>query len=141
MPIVRIRWDANKSPTAVPGSLVDFLRDEAGMDSAEAVRSAQDLIHGRSVEAYFDLGENEAATAFSQKLAAWGLETHVESDKEIEKADRITRLKGWVGPAIFLAIVLVGAIIQEPWYGVILFLLALGGIVFFFVIRSTNRRN
>ena len=55
-----MRFVQHARPTAVPDSLVEFLRNEAGMDSAEAVKSAQHLVRGKDIEIHFDLGENEA---------------------------------------------------------------------------------
>src|SRR5207244_339281 len=96
MPIVSMRFVQHARPTAVPDSLVEFLRNEAGMDSAEAVKSAQHLVRGKDIEIHFDLGENEAAEMFSDKLSVWGLEGKIRSDTEIEKSDglRVSSL-GW----------------------------------------------
>jgi hypothetical protein len=119
MPIVIMRWKAKLRPASVPHSLIELLRNEAGMDATEIVSASNDLLNGKDVEAYFDYGENAATKALSEKLKASGLETTIRSDAEIDRSVRLDRIRSWLVPGIFAAIVLVGAIVEEPWYGII----------------------
>jgi hypothetical protein len=139
MPVVLIRYTEERRPTAVPSALIELLKTEAGMDSAEAASASENLLRGREVETWFDYGENAAATEFARKVLALGVDTTVPSDATLEKADRINRFKSWLVPGLLFVIVLIGAIAQEPLYGVILLAVAAGGVSVFLIIRSINR--
>jgi hypothetical protein len=140
MPIVTMRWKDKRRPAAVPHSLIELLRSEAGMDATEIVSASNDLLNGKGVEAYFDYGENAAARALAGNLKAFGMETTIRSDAEIDRSVRLDRIRSWLVPGILAAIVLVGAIVEEPWYGIIALVLLGGGITVFLVIRTLNRK-
>jgi hypothetical protein len=62
MPVVRIKgWPRDARPGVPPDALIMLLRHEAGMDSLEAKEAVTRLMDGKSVDAYFDLGETKAA--------------------------------------------------------------------------------
>jgi hypothetical protein len=140
MPIVIMRWKDEHRPAAVPHSLIELLRSEAGMDATEITSASNDLLHGKDVQAYFDYGENAAAKALSEKLKACGMETSIRSDAEIDKSDRLDRIRSWFVPGLVAAFILIGVIVEEPWYGIISLVLFGGGITVFLVIRTLNRR-
>jgi hypothetical protein len=139
MPIVIMRWKDEHRPAAIPHSLIELLRSEAGMDATEIISASNDLLHGKDVQAYFDYGENAAAKALSEKLKACGMEITIRSDAEIDKSNRVELIRSWLIPGVLAAIVLVGAIVEEPWYGIILLVLLGGGTTVFLVIRALNR--
>jgi len=52
------------------------------MDSVEAKAAIRRLTRGKSVDAYFDLGEDDAAQAFIRKVFALGLHAELHGDEE-----------------------------------------------------------
>jgi hypothetical protein len=82
MPIVTVKgWRSEVRPHVPPLSLVELLRTEAGMDSVEAKESVEQLMKGKPLKAFFDLGEDIAAKLFVDKLRGFGLEGEVEDGK------------------------------------------------------------
>jgi hypothetical protein len=140
MPIVIMRWKDEHRPAVFPHSLVELLRGEAGMDVTEVSSASHDLLNGKEVQAYFDFGESGAAKALSEKLKACGMETTIRTDAEIDKSDRLDRFRPWFIPGIVMTIILIGGVVEEPGYGIISLVLAVGGITVFLIIRALNRK-
>ena len=115
---------------------MEFFRSDAGMNSEEVFSSCEELVRGKPVEVYFDLGENATAKAFCKNAARWGLEAIIDGDEEIEKKESSGK---WLWRAAVGAVVLLALLMQEPWYGVILLVLAAFGILSYLFIRSRNR--
>ena len=83
MPTVRvIGWQSGSSPGYPSEYLAEFFSKEAGMDSGEAKAAIRRLTKGKSVDAYFDLGEDGAAQAFIKKVSALGLLAELHGDEE-----------------------------------------------------------
>ena len=138
MPIVTVRFPWSRRPAEAPPSLMEFLRSDGGMNSEEVFTSCEELVRGKPVEVYFDLGENAAAKEFCKEAARRGLEAIIEGDDEIEKKEPRGK---WFGRAAVGGVVLIAIITQEPGYGVILLVLAAVGILSYVFIRSRNRES
>ena len=137
MPIVTLRFPWSRRPAEAPPSLMEFFRSEAGMSMEEVFSSCEELVRGKPVEVYFDLGENSAAKAFCAHAAKWGLEAGIDGDEEIEKKDSS---RNWLGRSVVGAIVLLALILQEPGYGVILLVLGALGFLSYRFVRSRERK-
>jgi hypothetical protein len=82
MPVVTIKgWRSEVRPHVPPLSLLELLRTEAGMDSVEAREAVEQLMKGKSIDAFFDLGEDRVAKLFVDKLRGFGLEGEVGDGK------------------------------------------------------------
>jgi len=81
MPIVRlIGLQPGLSQSLPPNSLTGLLADEGGMSDFEVQAAIKKLMKGKSVEIYFDFGENKAAKAFMAKVASFGLEAQLHDE-------------------------------------------------------------
>lgn len=174
------------------------------MDCLEAAAAVKRLLKGKSIDAYFDLGEDEAAKAFMKKADKHGLRSRLHQDnqnawlarprpwfvkyalgglflllplwiafnlvwggtflsrvttvlllcfalsvpfvcsvrKEPQSEQTLRQeetLDRWLRIGLPVFVVLLAAVIQELWLGVLLSLLVLGGIGCFLVIRAINR--
>jgi len=116
---------------------MEFLRSEAGMNSEEVFSSCEELVRGKPVEVYFDLGENSAAKTFCAHAAKRGLEASIDGDEEIQKKERSGN---WLGRSVVGAVVLLALVMQEPGYGVILLVLGALGILSYRFVRSRERK-
>lgn len=206
MPVVTLMgWKLGLGPTSPPEALLKLLRADAGMDSDDGITAIHRLMKGKSVDAFFDLGEDKAARAFITNVRVFGIEAKLHNDApeswfgsppgarflkctlgsalgfflwfwcfqkwphaavtktlgallllyilsliivpNILRKRHLThqqmvrerrRRSFWL-PAIYGAIVMVAAIVSEPWIGIGLIALALSGIICAFIIRAFNR--
>jgi hypothetical protein len=206
MPVVTlIGWKAGFGPTSPPEALLKLLRADAGMDSDDGITAIHALMKGKSVDAFFDFGEEKAARAFITKVRVFGIEAKLHNDapeswfgsppsvrflkctlggalgfflwfwcfqkwphaivtKTLgallllyvlslilvpnivrkrhltqQQIEREIRLRFFWRLAIYGAIVMVAAIVSEPWMGIGLIALALSAIICAFIIRVINR--
>jgi hypothetical protein len=66
----------------------------------------------------------------------------VRKEPESEEMRRLERTTGvWLRVGVPLFIALVAGVIQEPWLGIILFLILFAGIGFFLLIRAMHRNS
>jgi len=205
MPLVRLTVPqyGSQIPPDVP--LKELLIREAGMDRSDADGAARRLVKGKFVDVSFDLGEDQAATAFARNAEALGLEAKLhrgeslswvgsrprplflklalmvlvgfgicvwlsvtrphavitQASKVVEglvmvcwflsyslpdkrpktqgQQERESKLTSWWRLGLLVLVAVTGAIISEPMLGLVLLALALGGIVFAYLIGMLNR--
>jgi hypothetical protein len=138
MPLVKVSLVPEARRDVAQHSFAEFLKEEAGMDSSEAKQAAADLIRGRSIEVYFDTGEDEAARAFSRKVRDRGLKGSIQSDAELEEGEQGEKRKSRVALAVVAGVLMFVIILQEPGYGIILLTVGLLSVGAYLIIRARD---
>src|SRR5437868_6332659 len=82
MILVRITgWSSGTAPNLVSDAIRRSLTD-AGIEKSDMDLSLSRLLHGKSVDIYFDLGEHKAARKAMRELHDLGLKSEFIDDKE-----------------------------------------------------------
>jgi hypothetical protein len=137
MPRVGIKGWKGLAPTTIPDALVEVLLEVTDMERAEVVAA---LRSEALIEAYFDLGEDEAAGECVNKLKSFGLFCHLypEGKSPYEKERERERRKTIAIWVVLIGSIPVSLVLAEPWFGVLLLAIVVTGVAFAFFIRRAG---